>query len=197
MYEIKPITSDKPLDCGPTALKMLLAYYGVDVDLETLTKECGVTLAGCTAADLMRVGRIHGLDMQCYSMDADELVRQDRPGIVYWRNNHWIVFCGRESDGRVWIANPDRGMFRMDVETFAAIATGLDSHPGQVVSIWNGEPHDAIATAPDNISAGTIFVIDGTYYKALTAIARGAAINGTNATPTSVADEINTINESE
>lgn len=194
MYDIKPITSPKPLDCGPTCLQMLLAYYGAEVDLDTLVEECGLTLAGCTGADLLRVGRLHGLDMQAYSMDADELVRQDRPAIVFWRNNHWIIFAGAEEDGRVWVCNPDRGRFRMDAETFAAIATGLEDHPGQCVAIFNGEPHDVIATAPGNYSQGEIFELDGTLWRALIPIARGEALTEYN---TEAVDMAATLNELE
>lgn len=198
MYDVIPVTSDKPLDCGPTCLKMLLAYYGVDVPLDQLTRECGLTLAGCSGADLLRVGRLHGLDMQCYSMDADELMRQDRPAIVFWRHNHWIVFAGRDADGKVCICNPDRGKFRMGADTFAAIATGIDTHPGQVIGIFNGEPHDLLTVAEDNITAGAAFELDGTMYRALTAIARGEqVIEGINATPLSVADAINELENKE
>jgi ATP-binding cassette subfamily B protein len=140
MFDVQPITSPKQLDCGPTCLQMLLAYYGVEVDLDTLIKECNVTVAGCTGADLLRAGRLHGLDMQCWSMDADELVRQDRPAIVNWRCNHWCVFCGRDEDGRVSVCNPDRGRYRMSEGTFASLFSGLADHPGQGVAITNGEP---------------------------------------------------------
>ena len=189
MYDVIPVTSPKPLDCGPTCLKMLLSYYGTDVPLEALAEECGLTLAGCTATDLMRVGRAHGLDMQCFSMDADELARQDRPAIVHWRNNHWVVFAGTEDDGRVWVCNPDRGRFRMDPETFAALATGLDSYPGQVIAIFNGDPVDLLPVATDNHAEGELFEMGGATWRALAAIARGERIvEGVNAERVSVAE---------
>lgn len=198
MYDVIPVTSDKPLDCGPTCLKMLLAYYGTDVPLEQLTEECGITVAGCTGADLMRVGRAHGLDMQCFSMDAAELVRQDRPAIVFWKHSHFVVFAGREDDGRVWVCNPDRGRYRMTEGTFAAIASGLDAHPGQVIGIFNGEPHDLVATATGNVPAGTLFELGGTMWRALAAIARGErVIEGANATLISVAEVINQLENKE
>lgn len=197
MFDVKPVTSEKPFDCGPTCLKMLLAYYGVEVDLDTLTEECALNLSGTTATTLMDVGRDHGLDMQCFSMDADELVAQDRPAIVHWKFGHWVMFAGTDRDGRVSICNPDMGRYRMSAETFATYFTGLESHPDQGVAIFNGDPRDLVATAPDNIAAGTVFEVGGTYYRALAAIARGEAITGVNAAPTSVADEINAINESE
>lgn len=197
MFDVIPITSPKELDCGPTCLKMLLAYYGIEVELDQLIEECGITVAGATGADLMRVGRLHGLDMQCYSIDAAELVRQDRPAIVNWKHNHWCVFAGRDEDGRVAVCNPDRGRYRMSEGTFTSLTTGLEEYPGQIIGIFNGEPHDATLVAPDNIQAGAVFELGGTYYRALANIARGEAITGTNAAPTSVADEINHINESE
>ena len=197
MYDVIPVTSDKPLDCGPTCLKMLLGYYGVEVPLEQLTEECGVTVAGCTGADLMRVGREHGLDMQCYSMDADELVRQDRPAIVHWRYNHFVVFAGRDTDGRVAICNPDRGRYRMTEGTFAAIASGLDDHPGQVIGIFNGEPHDTIATAPGNYAAGEVFELGGILYRALVAIARGETMTEYNVQFVDMAATINNLESKE
>ena len=198
MFDITPVTSAKPLDCGPTCLKMLLDYYGIDVPLEQLAEECGITVTGCTGADLMRVGRAHGLDMQCFSMDAAELVRQDRPGIVYWRYSHFVVFAGRDTDGRVAICNPDRGRYRMTEGTFAAIASGLDAHPGQVIGIFNGEPYGLVTTAPDNIPAGTVFEVDGAMWRATVAIARGEqVIEGVNATQVSVTEVINELQDKE
>lgn len=194
MFDVKPVTSEKPFDCGPTCLKMLLDYYGIDVPLEQLTKECGLSLAGSTALDLMRVGETHGLDMQSFSIDAEELVQQDRPAIIHWKFGHWIVFAGTDESGRVYICNPDMGRYRMSAETFKTYFTGLESHPGQGVAIFNGDPHDAIVVAPDNIMAGAVFEIGGTYYKALAVIARGEPITSRNAVRTSVADEINAIN---
>lgn len=136
MFDVIPVTSPKPTDCGATCMKMLLAYYGQDIDLNTLIRECNTRLIGCTGKDLLRVGRDHGLDMVAYKMDAEELVRQDRPAIVWWRYNHWVLFAGCDDEGKVVICNPDKGRYRMSFGTFKSFYTE--------VSIWNGEPHDLI-----------------------------------------------------
>lgn len=135
MYDVIPITSAKERDCGPTCLAMLLAYYGTDVGLDALTDECGVDILGCTGADLLRVGRAHGLDMVAFSMNAEELIRQDRPAIVWWKRGHFCVFAGRNNAGDVVICNPDRGRYPLDAGTFAALYSG--------VALFNGEPADA------------------------------------------------------
>ena len=133
MYDVIPVTSPKNYDCGATCLKMLLAYYGIDVSLEDLIRECNTRMIGCSGGDLLRVGRAHGLeDMKAFRMDAVELIHQDRPAIIWWKYSHWCVFCGQDEAGKIVICNPDRGRYRMPASIFDAFYTG--------VSIWNGEP---------------------------------------------------------
>ena len=138
MFDVKPITSPKQLDCGPTCLKMLLAYYGIDVDLDTLIKECNVSYAGCTAADIMRAGRKHGLDMMAWGNKDDfnpsgsgetievDTIEYDRPAIVWWKYNHFVVFCGLNDDGKVVICNPDRGRYPISKSLFKSFNSGVD-----------------------------------------------------------------------
>jgi ABC-type bacteriocin/lantibiotic exporter with double-glycine peptidase domain len=134
MFDVLPVTSPNPTDCGATCMKMLLAYYGEDVPLENLIKECNTRIIGCTGKDLMRVGRAHGLDMHAYKMDAEELVRQDRPSIIWWKYSHFVVLCGQDDEGRIVICNPDIGRYRMSFSTFASFFTEN--------CFFNGEPHD-------------------------------------------------------
>ena len=84
MYDVIPYSTDKHTACGPTCLQMLLNYYGIQVDQKTLIEECDVRVDGCGAADLMRVARKHGMtDIIAFQMDAAELIRQDRPAIIW------------------------------------------------------------------------------------------------------------------
>ena len=134
IYDVKPIVSPKKYDCAPTCLQMLLDYYGVSEELDVLTKKCNVGLAGCTAADVNRVGREYGLDMRAYKMDAEELIRQDRPGIIWWNFFHFCIFCGLDDDGKVVICNPDKGRYRISQGLFKAFYSSK--------ALFNGEPQD-------------------------------------------------------
>lgn len=149
MFDITPVTSNKYMDCGATCMKMLLAYYGEDVDLDALIKECNTRMIGCSGTDLMRVARAHGLDAKTFQMDAEELIRQDRPAIIWWKYGHWCVFCGKDEAGNVAICNPDRGRYRMSQGIFTSFYSG--------VAIFNGEPvdlpEDEEATAKDYAEA--------------------------------------------
>lgn len=141
MFDIRPITSPRPLDCGATSLKMLLAYYGKEVSLETLTVECKTRLVGCSMLDIKRAANTHGLGATVWKMDAEEVVRQDRPSIVWWRDNHFCVCCGRDADGKVVICNPDKGRYRMSEGTFKSFYSG--------VALFSGEPEDLPEEPPE------------------------------------------------
>lgn len=132
MFDVIPVVSEKPTDCGATCLKMLLQYYGQDVDLDTLIADCNTRIIGCTARDVLRAGRKYGLNMVTYKMDAEELIEQDRPAIVWWMYNHFVLFCGKDEDGKVVICNPDRGRYRVSPSVFKSFYTEI--------SLWNGEP---------------------------------------------------------
>lgn len=135
MFDVVPVTSPRENDCGPTCLKMLLAYYGIDVPLEDLISECNTRLIGCTAKDILRVGRAHGLDnMAAFSETAEDVMTQDRLAIIWWMYNHFVVFCGIDDDGKVVICNPDRGRYRISKGVFKSLYTKI--------AICNGKPQD-------------------------------------------------------
>lgn len=142
MFDVKPVVSLKFTDCGPTCLKMLLDYYGQDVDLDTLIEECHVGVDGCTGTDLMTCGRLHGLDMYaCENTDEEGrgvpwkgVTKQDRPSIIWWKRSHFCVCCGEDEAGNVVICNPDRGRYSISKSLFDALYSNK--------AFFNGEPHD-------------------------------------------------------
>lgn len=141
MFDVKLVTTTKSTACGPACLAMLLGYYDTEVDLDTLIAECGLSVNGCTAKDMLRVGRAHGMDdFAAFQQTPEDLIRQDRPAIVWWRYNHWVVFCGLNDAGDVVICNPSRGRFAIDQQSFSVMCAGLED--GTVVTLCNGEPED-------------------------------------------------------
>lgn len=139
MYDITPITSDKETDCGATCLKMLLDYYGIDVPLDKLTKDCNTRLIGCTAADVINAGRLHGVKMHAYKTDIDGVLNVDRPAIIWWKKSHFCVLCGVDDAGSIVICNPDRGRYRMSKSLFGAWYSGIALFIGEPEDIDGGE----------------------------------------------------------
>ena len=139
MFDVKPVTTRAPMDCGPTCVKMLLDYYGVDVPLADLIVECRTGVTGTSIKQLGHVldAHLHGViedTHKVYKMDAEELVRQDRPSIIHWKYNHFVVCCGLNDEGKVVICNPDRGRYALTFGTFKSFFTDF--------TLFMGEPHD-------------------------------------------------------
>jgi len=134
MFDVKPTTSKKAADCGACCMVSLLGYYGEEVTLDDMVKECHVSLGGSSAKDLMVVGRNHGLDMKAWKMSAEDAIRNDRPTICWWKYNHWVILCGLDDDGKVVICNSSRGRYAMSQSLFKAFYSGI--------ALSNGIPED-------------------------------------------------------
>ena len=197
MYDVTPVTTRHETACGPACLKMLLGYYGIDVPLDTLIEECGVRVNGSAAKDLLRVGRAHGLaGFASYSETPEDVLRQDRPAIIWWRYTHFIVFCGTDEAGEPWICNPSQGRYRIDAGTFRTLCSGLEA--GTCVALCNGRPEDVYPTATGNHAAGEVFEAGRQTYRALRAIARGERlVIGANCEAVNLMDLINQKTEEE
>lgn len=141
VYDVTPITSPKRFDCGATCLQMLLDFYGTKVDLDVLDEELDTRLIGCTGKDILRVGKQHGLDMKAWKEPYEDVLKQDRPSIVWWKYCHWIIVCGVNDAGKVVICNPDKGRYPISVGNFAAMYTGI--------CLTNGTPEDLPETVTE------------------------------------------------
>ena len=185
MYDVKPVTCDHATACGPTCLKMLLDFYGVEVPLDTLIAECNVGVAGASAATLLQVGRAHGLsDLKSWQMNAADMMSQDRPAIIWWRYTHFVVFCGTNDADEPVICNPSSGRFPVSRDTFERNFCEI--------AICNGTPGDFGPKADDNYKTGQVFRYRMDLYIALQPIARGEKlVSGGNCKPYSITEWIN------
>lgn len=188
MYDVIPVTNKDQVACGPTCLKMLLSYYGHDVPLDELISECGLTVAGCKATDIKRVGNAHGLDITFWRMDAKDVFAMDRPAIIHWGESHYVVFCGMDENGEPVISNPSRGRFSLPRADFEDKFSN--------VVLCHGTPEDYVPRATKAIAKGEYFNINNELCKAIAPIANGAMLTlNTNYTVTSVEAELAALNQ--
>lgn len=139
MFDVTPIPSMNRYDCGPTCLAMLLNYYGLPYDQKELIEECGCDITGCNGKDMLRVGRAHGMDMKSYKTDVDGVVKADRPTIIWWQYDHFVVCCGEDENGQVVICNPNTGRFRISRGSFASFYTGIAFSNGELGNLPEDE----------------------------------------------------------
>ena len=188
MYDVKPVTTEHHTACGAACMKMLLDYYGIDSDLQSLIEELHIGVAGCTGKDIIRVGNAHGLDVKTWKMDAEGALAVDRPCILWWRRQHFVVFCGLNAKGEPVICNPSSGRFPISVEAFGRLFSGI--------AFSNGECGDFVPLAEKNYAKGECFTRYGELCKAIAPIAKGAMLTlNTNYIITSVERELAALNQ--
>lgn len=135
MFDVEPIMSKQASDCGSVCLSMLLTYYNIEINPDIVYKQCNVSAAnGCTAKDILKCGRDYGLDMKAFKMDAEDVIIQDRPSIVWCDNDHMCICGGVDPSGRVVVCDPTYGRHLVKKQTFKNHYSG--------VALFNGEPAD-------------------------------------------------------
>jgi NHLM bacteriocin system ABC transporter peptidase/ATP-binding protein len=110
-------------ECGPAALAMVFAFYGLFVPLEKLRQECGVTRDGTNAARLVAIAKKHGFCASGFRKEPEELAELPLPAILHWNFDHFVVLEGIDST-RAWINDPARGRRTLSRSEFDRFFTG-------------------------------------------------------------------------
>lgn len=120
-------------ECGAAALGMVLAYYGRYEPLEILREKCGVSRNGSKASLLLKAAREYHLEARGYRALADQLDELEKPLILFWNFEHFLVYEGRDAKGKYFFLNdPASGPRAVDRELFEQSYTGvaLECKPG-------------------------------------------------------------------
>lgn len=111
-------------ECGAACLGMILGYYKCFVGLEELRDRCGVSRDGCSAESIIKASESYGLDAQAYAYSLEELLIYDKPCILHWNFNHFVVYEGIKN-GKIYINDPSFGRVRISLEEMSNSFTGV------------------------------------------------------------------------
>lgn len=120
MTKIKVLRQQYAMQCGAACLCMIAHSYGIDLELSQMESYCrpgkrGVSmLAISKAAD--KIGLIH---TSC-RLTVSQLITHQGPAILYWNQNHFVVFCGCKNNKKFLIADPGKGKYFLNREDFEA-----------------------------------------------------------------------------
>lgn len=115
-------TQHDTMDCGPTCLRMIAAYYGkkysLDAlrDLSCLSRE-GVSILGISVAAEKIGMRTLGVQISFKQLCDD----MPLPCIVHWNQEHFVVvykITGKGKDRKVYVADPRGEKMTFTVEEF-------------------------------------------------------------------------------
>ncbi len=115
------------VDCGPTCLRMIAAFYGKNYRLQYLRELCHIERDGVSLLGIIRAAERIGCSADAFRLpwegataDQSGLVDLETPFIVHWEQNHFVVVYELTSS-YVLVADPKSpGVEKMSHSAFRA-----------------------------------------------------------------------------
>ena len=113
------------LECGAASLTMIMHYYHKWIPLEQARVDCGVSLDGSSAKNILTAARSYGMKAQAWRTEPESLLEEGPfPCIIHWGFNHFVVLCGFKGR-RAVLNDPARGRLTVEWEEFDREFTGV------------------------------------------------------------------------
>ncbi|TDR71604.1 peptidase domain-containing ABC transporter [Paludibacterium purpuratum] len=111
-------------ECGLAALAMVAGYHGHRIDLLTLRRRFATSLKGMTLADLVRTAEHLGMAGRALRLELAELSQLQRPAILHWNLNHYVVLA-RVAEHGIVIHDPVAGRRHINWHEVSRHFTGI------------------------------------------------------------------------
>ena len=151
------------LECGAASLTMVMHYYRKWIPLEQARVDCGVSMDGSSAKNILLAARSYGMTTSAWRVEPEDLLEEGPfPCIIHWGFNHFVVLCGFKGKKAV-LNDPARGRVTVEWEEFDREFTGvcITFEPGEEF-VPSGKPKSVISYAKERLKgtgAATAFVI--------------------------------------
>lgn len=112
------------MDCGPTCLRMIAKYYGVNYSLQYLREKSYLDREGVSLRGISEAAETIGLRTVAVKIpfvgitkDSPSMVRAPLPAIAHWNQNHFVVVY-KVNKKYIYIADPSKGKFKLSLDDF-------------------------------------------------------------------------------
>ena len=105
------------MDCDPTCLRMVAAYYGKRYSLEGLREKSFITREGVSMLGISEAAEKIGFRSICVQVGYEKLQEAPLPCIIHWNQQHFVVVY-KLNDKHVWVADPGAGKLKYTKEEF-------------------------------------------------------------------------------
>jgi len=107
------------MDCGPTCLKMVAAYYGKTLSIKTLRDYSSFARDGVSLLGIAQAAEKIGFQATGCKLTYEQLYNEAQlPCIVHWNQNHFIVVTNKISATQIIVADPANGIITYTKQEF-------------------------------------------------------------------------------
>ena len=109
------------MDCGPTCLRMVAAYYGKKYSLKGLREQSKITKEGVSLLGISEAAENIGFRTTGVRLSFEKLKTAPFPCIVHWNQQHFVVVYtikGKRDKETVYVADPGAGKVKYTREEF-------------------------------------------------------------------------------
>jgi ATP-binding cassette subfamily B protein RaxB len=121
---VVPLLQSEAAECGLACLAMIANHYGHRVNLPGLRQRFPTSIKGATLAELMSIASELELAPRAVRLDLDELDQLQKPALLHWDLNHFVVLEEVRGD-RVIILDPAGGRKRLSLRELDRHFTGV------------------------------------------------------------------------
>ena len=115
----KLIRQHDAMECGIASLAMICTHYGKNISLPYLSSMCIPTNEGVSMQGMKETCTKLGLEVYCGYLTIESLKKIDKPIILHWHQNHFVVLYKISQDGRhFFVADPAKGKIRCRLDEF-------------------------------------------------------------------------------
>lgn len=118
------VLQSEAMECGLACLSMAMSSYGRDIDLIVLRQRHPASLRGMSFAKLGEIAEKEGFLLTSYFAEADQMAELQLPGILHWKNNHFVVMTEYKPGKSVTIHDPAIGVRKLNWSDFVADFSG-------------------------------------------------------------------------
>lgn len=118
------ILQSEAAECGLACLAMVAGHYGYVSDLPRLRQRFSVSMHGINMAQLLDIAETLKLTGRALQLEVEELHHLQRPCILHWDMNHFVVLKGVKRNS-VCILDPAMGERHLTHEEFSKHFTGI------------------------------------------------------------------------
>jgi ATP-binding cassette subfamily B protein len=97
------------MDCGPTCIRMIAAFYGKSYSLQKLRELAHITREGVSLLGLSEAAEAIGFRTIGARITFEQLHQAPKPCVVHWDQEHFVVVY-KLKKGKVYVADPAFGL---------------------------------------------------------------------------------------